>query len=887
MKDPSQRHPDYFALPLPENIYEWHFTIRGPYNSNPELQVHPSTTTTSTITASSGGQGNGKQKGSSAGESGPLSTHHSSSLHLDRDYSTETHSSVNVTDTAAKAGLQEGGEGKKNDKDNTIDNDDAVIAADAKKSELVSPTTGEVESALPSSASGKHEEQLEAKFSLHENTNTSRGSASPPLTNSTTTTRDRKRNSAAAVNSTLIDELVSGLDVFKDAGDVLLGYEKGLYHGALLFSTKFPFEPPDITFFTPQGRFECNKKICSSVSSYHKEEWQPTYHIGFILQSLREFMRMESEQGIGALDKNYLSRAQKNNLAEQSWRYVCSGCGCHSVETYYTYMHPYSPMEVKKRIASNANTNNNNNNSNDDDDRTSNIHENSSSALVDSFSGMQELPPSAEAISKTVGKSQEEKGEGEIEKKLEISDNENSTGVVPQDSATSSVSTMPVKDNGEKQTILLPKTEKDLEKERERVEQFLRRAHLLRRARMQQMDANCGDTPRLVPSADPASLSSRSPPRRGSSCCTARSSPPHLPSSPSSLFIHPLGPNSHLANVQEEHNEGNEQEEKGAEDVKTSSQSLREVSKAARGPSLAGGIEMVKGGDLKKCAPNIEDVEKEDGRETGYTSSHRDEWKDSSKAMFHRNFPDWTSTFEGMRRRKIGFEDNSSKEVVSAFSHPPPKSFLPKDDWGEEEESTKKLPEGITSFSTTTTTTTTDESSAKSNGEEAAPSAESTTVGPPPAEPGEGKGNPQVKSISRVLSTSVVDNDEDDDDYEDGYRGLRIMQQENSRVVFYIPSPWVVLRYIRSGKKRESSRAPTSSSDIQENRSSSARDTSSSPSSTETKRNTHTGQSNGLPVTIGMLDQCSSIFLFLALCILLRRWTSFLFDLFLSIFLYS
>eukprot|EP00796_Vickermania_ingenoplastis_P011886 gene11886-8171_t len=194
MMDPAQRSPDFFAAPLDDNIYEWHFTIRGPY----------------TVTAAS------PEKKPSGG-----------------------------TSPAASA-----------------------------------PTEAPVE-----------------------------------------------------------DERCLDLKVCES--EPLLGYEKGLYHGALIFTPAFPYEPPDILFFTETGRFECNKKICSTISNYHKEHWQPTYHIDFILQSLREFMRMEDEEGIGTLSKDSIPRQQKFIWAEESWRYTCRKCGCSSRETYEMYMAPY------------------------------------------------------------------------------------------------------------------------------------------------------------------------------------------------------------------------------------------------------------------------------------------------------------------------------------------------------------------------------------------------------------------------------------------------------------------------------------------------------------------------------------------------------------------
>ena len=50
-------------------------------------------------------------------------------------------------------------------------------------------------------------------------------------------------------------------------------YKDGVYMGKIIFPSEYPFKPPDIIFVTPNGRFETNKKICLSFTSYHPESW--------------------------------------------------------------------------------------------------------------------------------------------------------------------------------------------------------------------------------------------------------------------------------------------------------------------------------------------------------------------------------------------------------------------------------------------------------------------------------------------------------------------------------------------------------------------------------------------------------------------------------------
>lgn len=133
--------------------------------------------------------------------------------------------------------------------------------------------------------------------------------------------------------------------------DANLPYAKGLYHGALVFSRAYPFEPPDIIFFTNNGRFELHTKICSTISSFHKEMWQPSYDIPFTLTALRLFMGQESEIGIGAISKGNVSKAEKEKLAEQSWNYTCQGCGCKVRELWETQMKMYPETSPEKEAA--------------------------------------------------------------------------------------------------------------------------------------------------------------------------------------------------------------------------------------------------------------------------------------------------------------------------------------------------------------------------------------------------------------------------------------------------------------------------------------------------------------------------------------------------------
>jgi ubiquitin-protein ligase len=52
-------------------------------------------------------------------------------------------------------------------------------------------------------------------------------------------------------------------------------YENGEYLGLIHHNREYPIKAPDLMMLTPNGRFEVNKKICLTNTSYHQESWAP------------------------------------------------------------------------------------------------------------------------------------------------------------------------------------------------------------------------------------------------------------------------------------------------------------------------------------------------------------------------------------------------------------------------------------------------------------------------------------------------------------------------------------------------------------------------------------------------------------------------------------
>jgi ubiquitin-conjugating enzyme E2 J2 len=91
-------------------------------------------------------------------------------------------------------------------------------------------------------------------------------------------------------------------------------FEGGIYHGKLVFPPNYPFKPPSISIFTPNGRFAVNTKLCLSITDYHPESWNPMWSVGTILTGLLSFM-YDNQPTTGSITT---SKAEKQRLARES-----------------------------------------------------------------------------------------------------------------------------------------------------------------------------------------------------------------------------------------------------------------------------------------------------------------------------------------------------------------------------------------------------------------------------------------------------------------------------------------------------------------------------------------------------------------------------------------
>jgi len=91
-------------------------------------------------------------------------------------------------------------------------------------------------------------------------------------------------------------------------------YHGGYYHGALIFTKDFPFKPPSIYMYTPNGRFKPNKRLCLSISDFHPDTWNPAWSASTILTGLLSIM-LENSPLLGSCESTVY---EKKKLAMNS-----------------------------------------------------------------------------------------------------------------------------------------------------------------------------------------------------------------------------------------------------------------------------------------------------------------------------------------------------------------------------------------------------------------------------------------------------------------------------------------------------------------------------------------------------------------------------------------
>lgn len=114
-------------------------------------------------------------------------------------------------------------------------------------------------------------------------------------------------------------------------------YENGVYLGKVILPPKYPFKAPDFQFLTPSGRFEINKRVCTSFTGYHQELYSPSWNIASMCAGLISFMtdsidKIESK-GIGGIVSTI---EDKKRIAMNSREYIKNDNVIYNIfETYF------------------------------------------------------------------------------------------------------------------------------------------------------------------------------------------------------------------------------------------------------------------------------------------------------------------------------------------------------------------------------------------------------------------------------------------------------------------------------------------------------------------------------------------------------------------------
>jgi ubiquitin-protein ligase len=113
-------------------------------------------------------------------------------------------------------------------------------------------------------------------------------------------------------------------------------YESGRYLGKIVHSPSYPVSPPDYYMFTPSGRYEINKKICLTNSSYHKGDWSSTWNIKTILIAYYSIWLDDSEHGISHIKRTKEERLtmakESHEFNEKNYKKILDGFNLENIK---------------------------------------------------------------------------------------------------------------------------------------------------------------------------------------------------------------------------------------------------------------------------------------------------------------------------------------------------------------------------------------------------------------------------------------------------------------------------------------------------------------------------------------------------------------------------
>jgi ubiquitin-protein ligase len=100
-------------------------------------------------------------------------------------------------------------------------------------------------------------------------------------------------------------------------------YQGGMYICKIVHNPEYPRKAPDYYVLTPNGRFDINKKICLTNSSYHQDDWAPAaWNLITILEGFSSVFHSDfKEDKVGISHLNNISVDSIKLYASNSVKY--------------------------------------------------------------------------------------------------------------------------------------------------------------------------------------------------------------------------------------------------------------------------------------------------------------------------------------------------------------------------------------------------------------------------------------------------------------------------------------------------------------------------------------------------------------------------------------
>lgn len=94
-------------------------------------------------------------------------------------------------------------------------------------------------------------------------------------------------------------------------------FKGGEYLAEIRAPAKYPFDPPEFYFQTPNGVYGCNTKVCISIGEYHKGDYPATLGMGGFATQLPNGMIAWKQMG-GGIEIKHTDENTKRALAAES-----------------------------------------------------------------------------------------------------------------------------------------------------------------------------------------------------------------------------------------------------------------------------------------------------------------------------------------------------------------------------------------------------------------------------------------------------------------------------------------------------------------------------------------------------------------------------------------